>query len=155
MRFNRIIHGVRHDWRKVDGQCGIYGHPTIQYDQIVRRSTVQLYPVNADKIGIGRSILSLHSSSNSFRLVSPSTGSMHSSLKRKYQTLYPVLRATRPHLPTLRNRTSWVFVMAGSAGTKLHRRGKRRKRTRRFLIGKSGNTSAANDALPMTRVDPP
>ena len=158
VRFSRIIHGIRHYWRQVDGQCGIYGYPTIQYDQVVRRSTVQLYPVNADKIGIGRSMLFLHSSFNSSRLESPSTASMHSSLKRKYRTLYPVLRETRSPLPTMRNRTGWVFAMAGSAGTKLHRRSERRKRTRRLHTGKSGNTPAAYDANlspPVTRVGPP
>jgi hypothetical protein len=78
VRFNRVIHGVRRYWRKVDGQCGIYVYPTIQYDQTVRSSTIQLYPINADKIGIGRSISSPRSSSKSFRLESPSIGSMHS-----------------------------------------------------------------------------
>jgi len=156
VRFNRVIHGVRRYWRKVDGQCGIYGYPTIQYDQVVRPS-IHLYPINADKIGIGRSISSPRSSSNSFRLVSQSIALMHSSLKRKYRSLYPVLRARRPHLLTLSNRTGWVFTMAGSAGTKLHRRSQRRKKTRRFLIGKSGNTSVAYDAmlsLPVVRVSP-
>lgn len=157
VRFNRVIHGVRRYWRKVDSQCGIYVYPTIQYDQVVRPYTIQLYPVNADKIGTGRSISSPHSSSNSFRLESPSIALMDFSLKRKYQSLYPVLRARRPHLLTLRNRTGWVFAMAVSAGTKLYRRDQRRKRTRGFLTGNSGNTSAAYDAnlsLPMATVSP-
>jgi hypothetical protein len=114
--------------------------------------------VNADKIGIGHSISSLRSSSKSFRLESPSIVSIASSLKRKYQTLYPVSRARKPHLPTLRNHTGWGFAMAGSDGTKLHRRGQRRKGIRRNLIGKSGNTSAAYDvdlSLPLTRAGPP
>ena len=58
VRFNRVIHSVCHHWRKADGQCGIYGHPTIQYDQVVRPSSVQLYSVSADKIQIGCSISS-------------------------------------------------------------------------------------------------
>ena len=72
LRFNRVIHGIRRYWRKVDCQCGVYIYPTIQYDQVVRLSTVQLYPVNANKIGIGRSTSSRRSSSKSFRLESPS-----------------------------------------------------------------------------------
>lgn len=43
VRFNRVVHGVRHYWGKVDGQRGIYGDTTIQYDQAVRPSSVQLY----------------------------------------------------------------------------------------------------------------
>ena len=43
VRFNRVVHCVRHHWGKIDGQCGIYGYTTIQYDQAVRPSSVQLY----------------------------------------------------------------------------------------------------------------